>query len=58
MIRSTRAAGFNERAVPAACPGLIDAVAASLAMASLSVFLIVALTVISSKVSMAMPIPV
>ena len=36
---------------------LIDAVAASLAIGSLSLCLIVALTVFSIKVSMAMPVP-
>jgi len=57
MIRSTGAAGFNGRSAPVASSRLIDAVAASLAIASLSLCLIVALTVLSSRVSMAMPIP-
>jgi hypothetical protein len=57
MTRSPGAAGFNGRAAPVASSRLIDAVAASLAIGSLSLCLIVALTVLSIKVSMAMPIP-
>jgi len=57
MIRSAGAAGFNDRAAPVASPRLIDAVAASLAIASLALCLIVALVVLSSRISMAMPIP-
>jgi len=56
MIRSAGAAGFNGRSAPVASPRLIDAVAASLAIASLSLCLIVALTVLSSWSSMAMPL--
>jgi hypothetical protein len=58
MIRSPGAAGFNGRLAPVASTRLIDAVAASLAIGSLSVCLIVTLTVLSIKVGMAMPIPV
>jgi hypothetical protein len=57
MTRSPGAAGFNGRSAPVASSRLIDAVAASLAIGSLSLCLIVALTVLSIKVSMAMPIP-
>jgi hypothetical protein len=57
MIRSPSAAGFVGRAAPVALPRLTDAVAASLAIGSLSLCLIVTLTVVSIKVSMAMPIP-
>ncbi|MGO8910719.1 MAG: hypothetical protein ACLQDM_15575 [Bradyrhizobium sp.] len=57
MIRSSGAAGFNGRPAPVASPRLTDAVAASLAIASLSLCVIVSLTVFSIKVSMAMPIP-
>jgi hypothetical protein len=57
MTRSPRAAGFNGRAAPIASSRLIDAVAASLAIGSLSLCLIVALTVLSIKVSVAMPFP-
>ncbi|HXO72205.1 MAG TPA: hypothetical protein VN838_24860 [Bradyrhizobium sp.] len=58
MIRSSRAAGFESRAVPVASSQLTNAVAASLAIGSLSLCLIVTLTVMSIKVSMAMPLPV
>jgi hypothetical protein len=58
MIRSSGTAGFNTRSTPAASSRLIDAVAASLAIGSLSLCLIVTLTVLSIKVSMAMPLPV
>ena len=58
MIRSPGAAGFSGRAAPVASTRLTDAVAASLAIGSLSLCLIVTLTVLSIKVSMAMPIPV
>ena len=57
MIRSPCAAGFNGRSAPVASSRLIDAVAATLAIGALSLCLIVTLTVLSIKVSMAMPIP-
>jgi hypothetical protein len=57
MIRSSGAWGFCGRPAPVACSRLIDAVAASLAIGSLSLCLIVTLTVLSIKVSMAMPFP-
>jgi hypothetical protein len=57
MIRSPGAAGFNARSVPVASSRLIRTVAASLAIGSLSLCLIVTLTVLSVKVTMAMPIP-
>jgi hypothetical protein len=57
MIRSPGALGFNGRPAPVASSRLTDAVAASLAIGSLSLCLIVTLTVLSIKVSMAMPIP-
>ena len=56
MTRSPRAAGFDGPAGPVASSRLINAVAASLAIGSLSLCLIVALTVLSIKVSMAMPL--
>jgi hypothetical protein len=58
MIRSSGATGFNSRSTRTASSRLIDAVAASLAIGSLSLCLIVTLTVLSIKVSMAMPLPV
>jgi len=57
MKRSPGAAGFNGRPAPVASTRLMDAVAATLAIGSLSLCLIVTLTVLSIKVSLAMPIP-
>jgi hypothetical protein len=57
MIRSSGPAGFNIRPAPVASSRLTRTVAASLAIGSLSLCLIVTLTVLSIKVSMAMPIP-
>jgi hypothetical protein len=57
MIRSSGAAGFSGHAAPVASTRLNDAVAAWLAIASLSLCLIVALTVLSIRVGMAMPVP-
>jgi hypothetical protein len=57
MIRSSGAAGFASRPAPVASSRLTHAVAASLAVGAMSLCLIVALTVLSIKVCMAMPIP-
>jgi hypothetical protein len=57
MRRSPGAAGFEDRSAPVASSRLHDAVAASLAIGSLSLCLIVTLTVFSLKIGMAMPIP-
>jgi hypothetical protein len=58
MTRSPRAAGFEGHAAPVASSRLINAVAASLAIGSLSLCLIVALTVLLSiRVGMACPLP-
>jgi hypothetical protein len=57
MIRSPGAAGFDGRSASVASSRLTDAVAASLAIGALSLCLIVSLTVLSIKVSIAMPIP-
>jgi len=57
MLRSPGAAGFNARSAPVASSRLTRTVAASLAIGSLSLCLIVTLTVLSIKVSMAMPFP-
>ena len=56
MAWSARAAGFDGPAAPVASSRLINAVAASLAIGSLSLCLIVALTILSIKVSIAMPL--
>lgn len=57
MKRSPGAAGFIARSAPVASSRLTDAVAASLAIGSLSLCLIVTLTVLSIRVAMAMPLP-
>jgi hypothetical protein len=57
MTRSTVAAGFSSPAAAVASPRLMDAVAASLAIASLSLCLMVAVTVVSSKIATGLPFP-
>ena len=57
MIRSSGAVGFDGRSAPVALSRLTHAVAGTLAIGGLSMCLIVALTVLSIRVSMAMPIP-
>ena len=57
MIRSSGAAGFDGLPAPVASSRLTHAVAASLAIGALSLCLIATLTVLSIKVTMAMPIP-
>jgi hypothetical protein len=57
MTRSSGAFGFQGRSAPVALSRLTHAVAGSLAIGGLSLCLIVALTVLSIKVSTAMPIP-
>ena len=57
MIRSSGAVGFDGRSVPVALSRLTHAVAGTLAIGGLSLCLIVALTVLSIRVSMAMPVP-
>jgi len=56
MTRSPRAAGFGSRPTRVASTRLNDAVAAALAIGSLSLCLIVTLMVFTIKVSMAMPL--
>jgi len=57
MMRSPGAAGFDQLSAPVASSRLAGAVAASLAIGSISLCLIVTLTVLSIKISAAMPIP-
>ncbi len=57
MTRSHGGAGFAGRSAPVGSSRLTDTVAASLAIGALSLCLIVTLTVLSIKVTMAMPIP-
>jgi hypothetical protein len=57
MIRSLRGAvGFQVRPAPVASPRLIHAVAASLAVGCLSLCVILALTVLSTRGVSAMPL--
>jgi hypothetical protein len=57
MIRSPGAAGFESRSAPVASSRVTDAIAATIAIGALSLCLIVTLTVLSIKVTMAMPLP-
>ena len=57
MIRSSGAVGFDGRSAPVALSRLTHAAAGTLAIGGLSLCLIVALTVLSIRVSMAMPVP-
>jgi hypothetical protein len=57
MIRSSGAVGFDGRSAPVALSRLTHAVAGTLAIGGLSLCLIVALTVLSIRVSMAIPVP-
>jgi hypothetical protein len=57
MIQSPdQMVGFEGRSAPVASPRLIHAVAASLLIGCVSLCLIVALTAMSIKVTMAMPL--
>ena len=57
MTRSSGPPGFTSPAVAVASTRLLDAVAASLAIASLSLCLMVTLTVLFGKIGSGMPIP-
>ncbi|MBR1152229.1 hypothetical protein [Bradyrhizobium sp. JYMT SZCCT0428] len=57
MTRSPGTVGFESRPAPVASLRLTNAIAATLAIGTLSLCLVVALTVLSIKVTMAMPIP-
>lgn len=58
MIRASGTAGFQGQPAPVSSSRLTNAVAASLAVAALSLCLIVTLTVLSTKATMAMGLPV
>ena len=58
MIRASGTVGFQGRPATVASSRLTNAVAASLAVAALSLCLIVTLTVLSTKATMAMGLPV
>ena len=55
MTRSYSPTGFGGRSTPVASPRLIDAVAASLALSAFSLCLVAAVTALSIKAAMAMP---
>jgi hypothetical protein len=56
MRRSSGTAGFHGLLAPVASTCLTNAIAASLAIGALTLCLVVALTVLSSKITMAMTI--
>lgn len=58
MIRASGTAGFQGRPIVAASSRLTNAVAASLVIAALSLCLIVTLTVLTTKATMAMGLPI
>ncbi|WP_165405300.1 hypothetical protein [Bradyrhizobium genosp. SA-3] len=58
MIRASGTAGFHGQSATVASSRLTNAVAASLAVAALSLCLIVTLTVMSTKATMAMGLPI
>ena len=57
MIRSPGTVGFASRPAPVASSRLTNAIATSLAIGTLSLCLVVTLTVLSIKATMAMPLP-
>ena len=57
MMPSPGSAGFGSRPAPVASSRLTNAIAATLAIGALSLCFEVALTVLSIKTTMAMPIP-
>ena len=58
MIRASGTAGFRGQTATVSSSRLTNAVAASLAVAALSLCLIVTLTVLSTKATMAMGLPI
>jgi len=56
MKRMSGAAGFSGQSAPVASSRLIDAVAAALAFGAVSVCLVLCITVLTTKASMAMPV--
>lgn len=58
MIRASGTAGFQGQTATVSSSRLTNAVAASLAVAALSLCLIVTLTVLTTKATMAMGLPV
>jgi hypothetical protein len=56
MTRSYSATGFGGRSTPVASPRLIDAVAAALVLSAFSLCLVAAVTALSIKAALAIPI--
>ena len=56
MKRLSGAVGFNAQSAPVASPRLIDAVAAALALGAVSLCLVLCLTVLATRASMAAPL--
>jgi len=57
MTRWSGTAGFQGRPAPVASSRLTNAIAAALAIGALALCLVVTLTVLSSNITMATPIP-
>ena len=57
MMRSPGTVGFEDNRAPVASPRLLGAIATSLAFGTLSLYLVVTLTVLSIRATVAMPIP-
>jgi hypothetical protein len=57
MMRLPGTVGFANHSAPVASPRLASAIATSLAIGTLSLCLVVTLTVLSIRVTIAMPIP-
>jgi hypothetical protein len=57
MVRSPGTVGFEGRSAPVASSRLLGAIATSLAIGTLSLCLVVTMTVLSIKATVAMPFP-
>ena len=57
MTRWSGTAGFQRRSAPVASARLTNAIAASLAIGALALCLVVTLTLLSSNITMATPVP-
>jgi hypothetical protein len=56
MKRLSGASGFSSQSAPAASSHLLDAVATALVLGAVSLCLVLCLTVLATKASMAMPV--
>jgi len=57
MIRSSGAVGFDSSRTPVTSSRLLGAIATSVAIGTLSLCLVITLTVLSIRATIAMPIP-